>query len=67
MSAEKKTVGSTAGMNTSVATSDLLAHRARAIVPNRMKDMETAIKERDFSAFAKITMQVIDSACQHFY
>lgn len=58
MSAEKKAVGSTAGMQTSVATSDLFRHRAEVVVPARMAAMEKAIAERDFETFAKITMQV---------
>ena len=58
MSAEKKSVGSTAGMGTSVSTSDLLTHRAKSIVPDRMKRIETAILNKDFETFAKITMQV---------
>ena len=35
VSDRKKTVSSTAGMGTSVATSPLLAHRATAVVPER--------------------------------
>ena len=58
MSAEKKSVGSTAGMGTSVSTSDLLTHRAKSIVPDRMTRIETAILNKDFKTFAKITMQV---------
>lgn len=58
VSAEKKSVGSTAGMQTSVTTSDLFKHRAETVVPQRMEAMEKAIAERDFETFAKITMQV---------
>lgn len=58
MSAEKKAVGSTSGMSTSVATSDLLSYRAAEVVPQRMSDMESAIRDRDFETFAKLTMQV---------
>lgn len=58
MSAEKKAVGSTSGMGTSVATSALLAHRAKNIVRDRMDRMEKAILDRDFNTFAEITMQV---------
>ena len=58
MSAEKKSVGSTAGMGTSVSTSDLLTHRANSIVPDRMTRIETAILNKDFETFANITMQV---------
>jgi len=47
-------------MGTSVATSELLDYRAKNIVSKRMSEMETAIKNRDFEAFAKLTMQVGD-------
>ena len=58
MSAKKKHVGSTTGMQTSVKTSLLLAHRAEKIVPERMVEMRRAIKEKDFQTFAEITMKV---------
>jgi diphosphomevalonate decarboxylase len=54
---QKKDTSSTSGMVTSVATSALLAHRAEAVVPARMKAMEKAWADQDFSTFAKITMQ----------
>lgn len=63
VSAEKKAVGSTAGMGTSVLTSDLLAHRAKSVVPNRIKDMEKAVLNKDFDTFAKLTMQVCVNIC----
>jgi diphosphomevalonate decarboxylase len=53
----KKDTSSTSGMSTSRATSSLLAHRAAHVVPQRMKDMEVAWLAKDFSAFAKLTMQ----------
>ena len=53
----KKSVSSTGGMITSVATSPLLAHRAKAIVPGRMTEMEAAYRARDFAAVAKLSMQ----------
>jgi diphosphomevalonate decarboxylase len=56
-SAEKKKVSSTTGMQTSVATSDLLGHRASSVVPGRLAAMEEAYKKRDFETFGKITMQ----------
>ena len=56
-SARKKDVSSTAGMQTSVATSELLAHRAAHIVPRRMDAMAAAIRARDMAAFARLTMQ----------
>jgi mevalonate pyrophosphate decarboxylase len=57
VSATKKDTSSTTGMNTSLATSRLLSHRAAVIVPDRMIRMERAIIERDFTAFAELTMQ----------
>ncbi|XP_053550961.1 diphosphomevalonate decarboxylase [Bombina bombina] len=56
-SAEKKHVGSTAGMQTSVQTSPLLKIRAETVVPGRMKEMIEAIRERDFEAFGQLTMK----------
>jgi diphosphomevalonate decarboxylase len=52
----KKETSSTVGMETSVATSELLAHRAKEIVPKRMKIIEDAIQAKDFEAFGKVTM-----------
>uniref|UniRef100_A0A4W3IWT2 Diphosphomevalonate decarboxylase n=1 Tax=Callorhinchus milii TaxID=7868 RepID=A0A4W3IWT2_CALMI len=57
VSAERKPVGSTTGMQTSVKTSPLLKHRAEKIVPERMKEMTEAIQCRDFESFAQITMK----------
>ncbi|SMR63856.1 unnamed protein product [Zymoseptoria tritici ST99CH_3D1] len=56
-SAEKKDVSSTAGMQQTVATSALFAHRAEEVVPKRMKAMEKAIHNRDFEAFAVLSMK----------
>ena len=52
----KKGTSSTSGMSTSVATSELLAHRAKEVVPKRMKVIEKAWLEKDFESFGKITM-----------
>jgi diphosphomevalonate decarboxylase len=52
-----KHVSSSAGMQLSVATSPLLAHRAAVVVPQRMVAMEAAWKSRDFGRFAELTMQ----------
>ena len=52
----KKTVSSTSGMDTSVKTSKLLAHRAASVVPERMVRMEEAYLARDFAAFAQLAM-----------
>lgn len=56
-SAEKKPVGSTSGMQTSVQTSCLLKHRAESVVPDRMAKMIEAVRKKDFPAFAEITMK----------
>lgn len=56
-SAERKPVGSTSGMQTSVQTSCLLKHRAQSVVPERMVEMTDAVRRKDFSAFAELTMK----------
>ncbi|KAJ2725734.1 diphosphomevalonate decarboxylase [Coemansia sp. Benny D115] len=53
----KKTVSSTAGMQTTVETSELFAQRVKTVVPERMARMKRAIAERDFATFAEITMK----------
>ncbi|XP_068616908.1 diphosphomevalonate decarboxylase [Brachionichthys hirsutus] len=57
VSADKKAVGSTSGMQTSVQTSCLLKHRAESVVPERMVEMTAAIRRKDFAAFAELTMK----------
>ncbi|KAJ2781405.1 diphosphomevalonate decarboxylase [Coemansia javaensis] len=57
VSDQKKAVSSTAGMQTTVETSALFAERVRTVVPARMAAMQRAIAERDFAAFAEITMK----------
>lgn len=57
VSASKKDVSSTAGMQATVATSELFTHRAKNVVPERMERMKTAIRDRDFATFAEITMK----------
>ncbi|KAJ2709186.1 diphosphomevalonate decarboxylase, partial [Coemansia spiralis] len=57
VSDRKKTVSSTAGMQTTVETSTLFPERVRAVVPKRMEAMQKAIAERDFATFATLTMQ----------
>ncbi|NXN68145.1 MVD1 decarboxylase, partial [Himantopus himantopus] len=57
VSGEKKQVGSTAGMQTSVDTSPLLKHRAEVVVPERLALMMRHIRERDFEGFGQLTMQ----------
>jgi diphosphomevalonate decarboxylase len=56
VSAEKKGISSTTGMQATVATSALFKTRAEVVVPRHMDLMEKAIKERDFESFAKVTM-----------
>lgn len=53
----KKETSSTTGMQTSVATSSLIKHRAEQIVPTRMKEITKAILSKDFKTFAEITMK----------
>ena len=53
-SAAKKDVSSTVGMQQTVASSTLFEHRAEVVVPKRMRAMEKAIHDRDFSAFATL-------------
>ncbi|KAL2423355.1 Diphosphomevalonate decarboxylase mvd1 [Exophiala dermatitidis] len=57
VSAEKKGVPSTAGMQTTVETSTLAPTRFNEVVPKRMAEIEKAIHDRDFETFARITMQ----------
>lgn len=56
-SAEKKDVGSTAGMQATVATSQLFKIRAEEAVPREMSLMEKAILEKNFEGFATVTMR----------
>lgn len=56
-SAERKHVGSTSGMQTSVQTSHLLKHRAESVVPGRMVEMIEAVRRKDFATFAELTMK----------
>lgn len=57
VSAEKKDVSSTEGMQTTVATSELFAQRVSSVVPERMAAIEEAIQNKDFPKFAEITMR----------
>mmetsp|Transcript_6455 Transcript_6455/g.8026 ORF Transcript_6455/g.8026 Transcript_6455/m.8026 type:complete len:423 (+) Transcript_6455:107-1375(+) len=52
----KKDTSSTSGMSNSVATSELLKHRAKEVVSKRMDIIEKAWLEKDFETFGKITM-----------
>ncbi|XP_068267578.1 diphosphomevalonate decarboxylase [Nyctibius grandis] len=57
VSGEKKPVGSTVGMQSSVDTSPLLKHRAEVVVPERVALMVRHIRERDFEGFGQLTMR----------
>jgi diphosphomevalonate decarboxylase len=57
VSAARKAVPSTQGMQETVATSELFAARATIVVPRRMEAMRAAVLERDFDAFANLTMR----------
>jgi len=52
-----KKVPSTDGMRATVATSELIQHRLKHVVPQRMELMEKAICERDFKTFGDLTMR----------
>ncbi|KIH59671.1 putative diphosphomevalonate decarboxylase [Ancylostoma duodenale] len=52
----EKEVGSSRGMRSTVETSELLEHRARYIVPERIKRLTAAFEAHDFDEFARITM-----------
>ena len=57
VSEHRKPIGSTSAMERSVQNSDLLKHRAAHVVPERMKQMEKAILDRNFNEFGKLTIQ----------
>jgi diphosphomevalonate decarboxylase len=57
VSAAKKGVSSTAGMQSTVATSELFVQRANHVVPARMEKMKQAIREKNFATFAELTMK----------
>jgi diphosphomevalonate decarboxylase len=57
VSAAKKDVPSTEGMQATVKTSLLFETRVKVLVPQRMIAMENAIKQRDFESFAEVTMR----------
>lgn len=57
VSAAKKGVSSTSGMQQTVATSGLFKQRIAEVVPTNMDLMEKAIKERDFALFGEVTMR----------
>ncbi|KAK5989419.1 Diphosphomevalonate decarboxylase [Cladobotryum mycophilum] len=57
VSAAKKGVSSSSGMQQTVATSGLFQQRITQVVPANMDLMEDAIKNRDFEKFAEVTMR----------
>ncbi|XP_030831199.1 diphosphomevalonate decarboxylase isoform X2 [Strongylocentrotus purpuratus] len=56
VSDQKKHTSSTAGMQTTVKTSELLQHRV-TLIPGYMETMRKAIKDRDYRTFAELTMK----------
>ncbi|PFH58649.1 hypothetical protein XA68_13418 [Ophiocordyceps unilateralis] len=61
VSAAKKGVSSTAGMQQTVATSGLFTQRISTVASANMAAMEQAVKARDFDEFAKVTMMESNS------
>ncbi len=57
VSAAKKEVPSTGGMQLTVKTSDLFDYRVKHVVPARYEEMKKAILENDFNTFAELTMK----------
>ncbi|KAG6436372.1 hypothetical protein SASPL_101269 [Salvia splendens] len=54
VSSKQKETSSTSGMRDTVETSALIKHRAKEVVPKRIKEMEEAIAKRDFPSFARL-------------
>ncbi|KOS20151.1 Diphosphomevalonate decarboxylase [Escovopsis weberi] len=57
VSAAKKGVSSTSGMQRTVETSGLFKQRIDHVVPANMELMEQAIRDRNFAQFAEVTMR----------
>nr|AEA72605.1 mevalonate 5-diphosphate decarboxylase [Houttuynia cordata] len=55
VSSRQKETSSTAGMRESVETSTLLQYRFKEVVPKRILQMEEAIRNKDFTTFARLT------------
>lgn len=53
----RKKVSSTIAMKKGAETSEFLKHRVAYVVPKQLDGIITAIKEKDFNTFARITMQ----------
>ena len=61
VSAEKKGISSTTGMQATVKTSALFQIRTREVVPREMAEMERAIQGKDFETFGRVTMRESNS------
>lgn len=61
VSAAKKGVSSTSGMQQTVASSGLFQQRISKVVPANMKLMEEAVHAKDFPKFAEVTMRESNS------
>ena len=61
VSAEKKGISSTTGMQATVKTSALFQTRTKEVVPRAMVEMEKAIRDRDFQSFGRVTMRESNS------
>ncbi|KAI6248207.1 Diphosphomevalonate decarboxylase [Erysiphe necator] len=56
ISGSKKDVSSTSGMQATTKTSELFNRRVETVVPANIKMMQSAIMNKDFETFAKVTM-----------
>lgn len=54
---ERKIVSSTDGMRDTTKTSQLLKHRVDLVERERLTQMETAIRDKDFNSFAELVMK----------
>ncbi|MCJ1482091.1 diphosphomevalonate decarboxylase [Schaereria dolodes] len=61
VSADKKGVSSTSGMQATVQTSKLFQTRTKEVVPREMEAIEKSILEKDFQTFGRITMRESNS------
>ncbi len=60
---EKKIVSSTDGMETSTKTSDLLKYRVKLVEDERLNEMQSKIKDKNFNQMGKLAIR--DSNCFH--
>ncbi|MCJ1401731.1 diphosphomevalonate decarboxylase [Xylographa trunciseda] len=61
VSADKKGISSTTGMQATVKTSALFQTRTNHVVPKEMAEIEQAIHAKDFESFGRITMRESNS------